>query len=97
MKFEVPDNCGSCLSKQQFGNIFICGMPMSKEKEMLDISCFEVDLNSRPDWCPKIEAVEIVNKFSEEDKVVFEKICDGFSAMFELIDHQKEKINNEAD
>ena len=89
MKFEVPDNCGSCLSKYQFGNMFICGMPTSKEKEMLDISAFEVDLNSRPDWCPKNEVINVINNLSEEDKVLVDRICEGFSAMFELINNQR--------
>lgn len=48
MKFKVPDNCGLCSSIKQFGNKLICGMPVSKEKEMLDVSAFEVDINSRP-------------------------------------------------
>ena len=61
MKFEIPENCGSCLSIGQFGNKYICGMPVSKEKEMLDISAFEVDLNSIPDWCPKNEVINILN------------------------------------
>ena len=90
MKFEVPDNCGSCLSIGQFGNKYICGMPVSKEKEMLDVSAFEVDVNSRPHWCPKNEVINIINNLSEEDKVLVDRMCDGFSAMFELINNQKE-------
>lgn len=90
MKFEVPNNCRSCLSVEQFGDKFVCGMPVSKDKEMLDISCFEVELDLRPDWCPKNEVINAINNLSEENKVLFNKICDGFSAMFELINNQKE-------
>ena len=90
MKFEVPENCGSCLSIEQFGNKYICGMPVSKEKEMLDVSAFEVDINSRPHWCPKNEVINIINNLSEEDKVLVDRMCDGFSAMFELINNQKD-------
>lgn len=90
MKFKIPDNCRSCLSIKQFGDKYICGMPVSKEKEMLDISAFEVDINSRPDWCPKSEVVNTINNLSEENKVLIDRMCDGFSAMFELINNQKE-------
>ena len=85
MKFEVPENCGSCLSIGQFGNKYICGMPVSKEKEMLDISAFEVDINSRPDWCPKNKVLNIINNLSEENKVLVDRMYDGFSAMVELM------------
>ena len=91
MKFEIPDNCGSCLNKGQFGDKFICGMPVSKEKEILDISCFEVDLDSRPDWCPKNEIVKNIDNLSVENKILFDKMCDGFSALFEFINNQKER------
>ncbi len=88
MKFEIPNNCGSCSNMKQFGNKLICGMPpISQEKEMLDISAFEVDLNLRPDWCPMNKTVTIVNNLSEENKVLFDKMCDGLSAMFELINN----------
>lgn len=90
MKFEVPNNCRSCLSVKQFGDKFICGMPVSKDKEMLDISCFEVELDLRPDWCPKNKIVNIINNLPKEDKILVDRMCDGFSAMFELINNQKE-------
>lgn len=90
MKFEVPDNCGSCLSKKQINGQLICGMPVSREKEILDYSAFEVNLESRPDWCPKNKVINIINNLSEENKVLVNRMCDGFSAMFELINNQKE-------
>lgn len=93
MKFEVPDNCGSCLSIGQFGNKYFCGMPVSKEKEMLDISSFKVDINSRPDWCPKNKVINIINNLSEENKDLVDRMCDGFSAMFELMNNQKPWIS----
>lgn len=96
MKFEVPDNCGLCPSKKQIGGQFICGMPVSKEKEILNYSAFKVNLESRPDWCPKNDVVKAIKNLSEEDKVLFDRMCDGFSAMFELINNQKEK-NNDSD
>ena len=90
MKFEVPINCRSCLSMKQFGDKFVCGMPVSKEKEIFDISAFEVNLEFRPDWCPKNKVVNIINNLSKEDKILVDRMCDGFSAMFELINNQKE-------
>ena len=90
MNFEVPDNCGLCLSIKQFDDKYVCGMPVSKEKEMLDISTFEVDINSRPDWCPKNELINIINNLSEENKILVDRMCDGFSAMFELMNNQNE-------
>ena len=89
MKFEVPDNCGLCLSKKQINGQFICGMPVPREKGIFDYSAFEVNLESRPDWCPKNEVVNIINNLSEENKVLLDRMCDGFSAMFELINNQK--------
>lgn len=91
MKFEVPINCRSCLSVEQSGDKFVCGMPVSKEKEMLDISCFEVELDLRPNWCPKNKIVNIINNLPKKDKILVDRMCDGFSAMFELINNQKEK------
>ena len=93
VEFKVTINCGSCLSIEQFGNKLICGMPVPKDKEMLNITAFEVDLNSRPDWCPKNKVVNAINNLSEENKVLFDRMCDGFSAMFELINNQRENIN----
>lgn len=61
-----------------------------KEKEMLDISAFEVNINSRPDWCPKNKVINIINNLSEENKVLVDRMCDGFSAMFELMNNQKD-------
>lgn len=90
MNFEVPENCGSCLSSRQFGNKFICGMPVPKEKEILDISVFEVDLNYRPDWCPKNDVINVINNLSEKNKVLVDRMCDGFLAMLELINNQKD-------
>lgn len=84
---KVPENCGLCLSNKQFGDKFICGMPTSKEKEILDISSFEVNLDSRPNWCPINKIIDNINNLSEENKILFDKIYDGFLAMFELINN----------
>lgn len=89
MKFEVPVNCGMCHSVTQFGNQFICGMPVSKEKQILDITSFEVSLNSRPDWCTMKKVADAVDSLSEEDKELFDKVCEGFSALFELMDNAR--------
>lgn len=89
MKFEVPDNCGMCHSVMQFGNQFICGMPVSKEKQILDITSFEVSLDSRPDWCPMKKVKYIIDNSSEENKILFDKVCEGFSALFELMDNTR--------
>lgn len=89
MKFEVPDNCGMCNSKMQFGNQFICGMPVSKEKQILDIASFEVSLDSRPDWCPMKKVMDIIDNSSKEDKILFDKVCKGFSALFELMNNTR--------
>jgi hypothetical protein len=90
MKFEVPVNCGLCASRKQINNdLFICGMPMPKEKEILDISAFKISLNTRPDWCPISNAVDNINSLSGEKRALFDKMCEGFSAMFELINGQK--------
>jgi len=85
MKFEVPKNCGSCDSKKLYNAKFVCGMPTKKENEMLDISAFTVPLDSRPDWCPKKELINVIQNLSEEDKVLFDKMCEGILAMIELI------------
>ena len=90
MKFEVPVNCGLCSSRKQINNdLFICGMPMPKEKEILDITSFEVSLDSRPKWCPIKEVSDKAENLPEKDKILFDKMCEGFYAMFELINNQK--------
>lgn len=90
MKFGVPVNCGLCASRKQINNdLFICGMPMPKEKEILDITAFEVFLDSRPKWCPIKEASDKAENLPEKDKILFDKMCEGFYAMFELINNQK--------
>lgn len=92
MKFEDPDKCGMChsvISAMQFGNRFICGMPVSKEKQMIDITAFEVSLDSRPNWCPKKKVADAIDSLSEEGKERFDKACEGFSALFELMDNMR--------
>lgn len=91
MKFEVPDNCGLCLNRTQVGCRNICNMPVSKDKEMLDISSFEVRLDSRPKWCPMKAVKDKVENLSGNDKILFDKMCEGFYAMFELINNQRGK------
>jgi len=88
MKIKIPDNCGLCANKKQIdSNRFICNMPTYDEKDILDISAFEVSLDSRADWCPINEIVNKVKKLPKEDKILFDRMCDGFSAMFELINN----------
>lgn len=91
MNLKIPENCGLCASKHQFGEIFICNAPVSKEKEILDITAFEVDLSSRPEWCPVKKLIDEVENWSEKNKILFNKMCEGFSAMFELINNQRGK------
>ena len=91
MKFEVPNNCGLCLSRIQVGRRNMCNIPVSKDKEMLDISSFEVSLDSRPEWCPIKEVSDKVKNLSEKDKILFDKMCEGFYAIFELINNQRGK------
>ena len=92
MKFEVPVSCGLCASRKQINkSLFICGMPMPKEKEILDITAFEVSLDSRPKWCPIKEVSDKAENLPEKDKILFDKMCEGFYAMFELINGQKAK------
>ena len=90
MKIQVPEKCGLCASFKQINtNDFICGLPVNKAKEILDTTAFKISLDSRPNWCPIQEAVNNINNLSKEDKILFDRMCDGFSAMFELINNQK--------
>ena len=86
LKIRVPENCGLCTKKiQYYDGGYICNAPVSKEKEILDISSFKVSLETRPDWCPLNNIVNIIDNMPEEKKVLVDKMIDGFSAMFELI------------
>lgn len=94
MKIKVPDNCGECKSKNKIDiNKWVCNMPVDGKKEILNISAFEVFLDSRPDWCPINEIVNKIKDLPEEDKILFDKVCDGFAAMFELIEKRKKNEN----
>lgn len=91
MKFEAPENCELCANKRKIGNKFICNVPVSKENEMIDITAFEVSLDSRPKWCPIKEVSDKAENLPEKDKILFDKMCEGFYAMFELINNQRGK------
>lgn len=86
LKIRVPENCGSCVMKNQLGNgSFICNAPVSKEKEIMNVSCFKISLETRPNWCPMIKIVTDIDNMPEEKKVLVNKMIEGFSAMFDLI------------
>ena len=85
IKLKPPKNCGVCNSKICFGDKYICGYPTDVLHGMIDSSAYVVDVDSIPDWCPIVKTLKEAEQMSDKEKELFNKMCDGMEAMFELI------------
>ena len=52
---------------------------------------YDNNIDTRPDWCPLPKIVEKANNMSDENKRLFNQMCDGMRAMFELINNNREE------
>lgn len=91
INLKPPKKCGDCKSRMQLGDKYICNYPVSKAHEILDISAYQVDIETRPDWCPFARTLEKANNMSDENKKLFNQMYDGMKAMFELINKCREE------
>lgn len=91
INFTLPKCCGDCKTKIQIGDKYICNYPVDKAHEILDISAYQVDIETRPDWCPLSKFIEKANQMSDEKKKLFNQMCDGMKAMFELLNNNREE------
>jgi len=95
INLRPPENCGVCNVKTQLFNTYFCNYPVDKAHEMLNFSAYRIDdLEIRPDWCPLSKIIEKANNMSDENKRLFNQMCDGMRAMFELINNNREANND---
>lgn len=92
INLKPPENCSVCNGKTQLFDTYFCNYPVDKAHEMLNISAYRIDdLETRPDWCPFARALEKANNMSDENKRLFNQVCDGMRAMFELLNNNREE------
>ena len=89
LKVKAPICCRDCGMRIWINEMYICNAPIDNRLDILDIGCFKVDLESRPDWCPMAKVVEAAEKMSDENKILLNKAIDGLQALFELIDNSR--------
>ena len=95
INLKPPENCGVCIVKTRLFDTYFCNYPVDKVHEMSNINAYMIDdLETKPDWCPFLKIIEKANNMSDENKRLFNQMCDGIRAMFELINNNREANND---
>jgi hypothetical protein len=83
-KLKVPEKCGECKSC----NAAPTGLPYCRMKAVssvnsqMDISSIDVNIDSRPAWCPIIKINDELDRMPFEKRAKFEKLITGLSSCF---------------
>lgn len=90
INLKPPKSCGHCNNKRLVLGKYICNYPVDKPHEIENFSAYQTDLAIRPKWCPIAQIVEGANQLPDSKKKLFNQMCDGIKALFELIDNKEE-------